>query len=234
MTTYRQLTIWDVLDELSESPATSTLAPMWECLDAELEKLPLEAQLLTAALAFTQIADILKSRAEVLLQDTRDRNSLLGPVVSTDLFAGLVRTTMHLDLDDLIEPQTPQTFKPHGPHQFSSPNQEGDSVAAPVEKANVLAMLDEVTTLEDVRNLASDEDVEKWQSAIANYLINVKDEISLVKLQRVLQMPMVEVWLGLLLGGFTLEQRGDFYHNHNVWVKSSLTSDIFNGIVQHL
>lgn len=224
MTTYRQLTIWDVLDELSESPPTSSLVPMWECLDAELEKLPLEAQLLTAALAFTQIADILKSRAEVLLQDTRDRNSLLGPVVSTDLFSGLVRTTMHLDLDDLIEPQTPQTFKLHGPHQFSSPTELGDSVAAPVEKANVLAMLDEVTTLEDVRNLASDEDVQKWQSAIANYLINVKDEISLVKLQRVLQMPMVEVWLGLLLGGFTLEQRGDFYHNHNVWVKSSETT----------
>ncbi|MCC5653298.1 hypothetical protein LC609_26575 [Nostoc sp. XA013] len=221
MTTYRQLTIWDVLDELSESPTTSTLAPMWECLDAELEKLPLEAQLSTAALAFSQIADILKSRAEVLLQDTRDRNSLLGPIVSTDLFAGLVRTTMHLDLDDLIEPQIPQTFKPHGPHQFSHSTESGDSLAAPVEKANVLAMLDEVTTLEDVRNLASDEDVPKWQSAIANYLINVKDEISLVKLQRALEMPMVEVWLGLLLGGFTLEQRGDFYHNYNVWVKSS-------------
>ncbi|BDI20516.1 hypothetical protein ANSO36C_63180 (plasmid) [Nostoc cf. commune SO-36] len=221
MTTYRQLTIWDVLDELSESPATSTLAPMWECLDAELEKLPLEAQLLTAALAFTQIADILKSRAEVLLQDTRDRNNPKGPIVSTDLFAGLVRTTMHLDLDDLIEPQTPQTFKPHGPHQFSSHTELGDSVAVPVEKANVLAMLDEVTTLEDVRNLASDEDVQKWHSAIANHLINVKDEISLVKLQRVLQMPMVEVWLGLLLGGFTLEQRGDFYNSRNIWVKSS-------------
>ncbi|MBD2249422.1 hypothetical protein [Nostoc sp. FACHB-888] len=231
MTTYHQLTIWDVLDELSESPATSSLVPMWECLDAELENLPLEAQLLTAALAFSQIADILKSRAEVLLQDTRDLNSPKGPIVSTDLFAGLVRTTMHLDLDDLIEPETPQTFKPHGPHQFSHFTEEGDSVAAPVEKANVLAMLDQVTTLEDVRNLASDEDVEKWQSAIANYLINVKDEISLVKLQRVLQMPMVEVWLGLLLGGFTLEQRGDFYHNHNVWVKSSpiMTSNILEG-----
>ncbi|MBD2536725.1 hypothetical protein H6G97_48760 [Nostoc flagelliforme FACHB-838] len=224
MTAYRQLTIWDVLDELSESPTTSTLAPMWECLDAELENLPLEAQLSTAALAFSQIADILKSRAEVLLQDIRDRNSLLGPIISADLFAGLVRTTMHLDLDDLIEPETPQTFKPHGPHQFSHSIEEGDSVVAPVEKANVLAMIDQVTTLEDVRNLASDEDVEKWQSAIANHLINVKDEISLVKLQRVLQMPMVEVWLGLLLGEFTLEQRGDFYHNQNVWVKSSLTS----------
>ncbi|MCC5602494.1 hypothetical protein [Nostoc favosum] len=38
------------------------------------------------------------------------------------------------------------------------------------------------------------------------------------------KMPMVEVWLGLLLVGFTLEQRGNFYHNHNVWVNSSLTS----------
>lgn len=37
-------------------------------------------------------------------------------------------------------------------------------------------------------------------------------------------MPMVEVWLGLLLGGFTLEQRGNFYYNQNVWVKSSETT----------
>ena len=90
MTTYHQLTIWDVLDELSESPPTSSLDAMWDCLDAELENLPLEAQLSTAALAFSQIADILKSRAEVLLQRSRDRlrrgvahrNSLLGPVVA--------------------------------------------------------------------------------------------------------------------------------------------------------
>ncbi len=225
------MTIWDVLDELSESPPTSSLDAVWQCLDTELHDLPIETQLSTAGIAFSQIADILKSRAEMLLQDTRDglrpafgdRNSLLGPVVSTDLFAGLVRTIMHLDLDDLIEPQTPQIFKPHGPHQFSHSTESGDSVAAPVEKANVLAMLDEVTTLEDVRNLASDEDVQKWQSAIAKYLTQVKGEISLTQLQGGLKMPMVEVWLGLLLGGFTLEQRGDFYHNHNVWVKSSET-----------
>ena len=47
---------------------------------------------------------------------------------------------MHLDLDDLIEPETPQTFRPHGSHQFSHFTEEGDSVAAPVEKANVLAI----------------------------------------------------------------------------------------------
>ncbi|WP_375490895.1 hypothetical protein [uncultured Nostoc sp.] len=38
------------------------------------------------------------------------------------------------------------------------------------------------------------------------------------------KMPIVEVWLGLLLGGFTLEQRGNFYQNQNVWVKSSETT----------
>ncbi|MHC5897520.1 hypothetical protein [Nostoc sp.] len=133
---------------------------------------------------------------------------------------------MHLDLDDLIEAAVPQTFKPHGLHQFSHPTESGDSVVELLKKANVLAMIDEVTSLEDVHKLAGDEDVEKWQSAIAKYLTQVKDEISLVKLQRVLQMPLVEVWLGLLLGGFTLEQRGDFYHNENVWVKSSETRPI--------
>ncbi len=94
-------------------------------------------------------------------------------------------------------------------------------------------MLDEVTSLEDAHKLAGDEHIKKWKSAITNYLINVEDEISLVKLQRVLQMPMVEIWLGLLLGGFILEQRGDFYHNQNVWVKSSETMTSNNRIVQH-
>lgn len=217
MTTYRQLTIWDILDEMSEAPATSTLAPVWECLDAELEDLPVEAQLSTAAAAFYQIADILKSRAELLLEDIRAQNDVEGPVISTNIFAGLVRTTMQLDLDDLIEEPAAQTFRPHGPHQFSHPGESYDSVAAPVEKENVLAML-EIQTVEDVHRLAGDEDVDKWQSAIANYLVNVKDEIALTKLQRKLKMPMVEVWLGLLLGGFTLEQRGDFYDSKSVWV----------------
>ncbi len=221
MTVYRQLTIWELLDEVSDSPPTSSLAPVWECLDTELESLPVEAQLTTAAAAFYQIADILKTRAQLLLEDIRADSDTDGPVISTDIFAGLVRTTMHLELDDLIEEPPPQSFRPHGPHQFSNTAQNNDSVAAPVDKANVLTMLEQVTTLEDVRNLASDEDVQKWTAAIAQYLAQVKDEITLTKLQHQLKMPMVEVWLGLLLGGFKLEQRGDFYNSQNIWVIGS-------------
>ncbi|MBW4566208.1 MAG: hypothetical protein KME32_35095 [Mojavia pulchra JT2-VF2] len=224
MAVYRQLTIWDVLDEISEAPPTSTLAVVWECLDTELENLPTELQLSTAAAAFYQIANIIKSRAELLLQDVRAQTDTEGPVVSTDIFAGLVRTTMQLDLDDLIEQPAPQTFRPHGPHQFSHSAHNSDSIAAPVEKQNVLAML-EIQTVEDVHRLAGDEDVQKWQTAIAQYLVNIKGEISLTKLQCRLRMPMVEVWLGLLLGGFPLEQRGDFYNSEDIWVTGDIERD---------
>ncbi|MDZ7963269.1 MAG: hypothetical protein RMY34_36370 [Aulosira sp. DedQUE10] len=228
MTAYRQLTIWDVLDEISEAPPNSSLAPVWDCLDAELQNLSVEAQLKTAAVAFNQIADILKSRALMLLQDVRDRNSPDGPIVSTGIFAGLVRTTMQLDLDDLIESPIPQTFRPHGPHQFSNSALHCDSVVAPVEKAKVLEMLSEVTSVEDVHKLAGDEDVQKWQSAIAHYLLQIQGEISLIKLQGALKMPMIEVWLGLLLGGFTLEQRGDFYSSQSIWVRGNIERDFID------
>ncbi|MBE9210524.1 hypothetical protein IQ244_29285 [Nostoc sp. LEGE 06077] len=217
MTSYRQLTIWDVLDEISVAPPTASLAPVWECLDTQLENLPTEAQLSTAAAAFYQIADILLSRAGLLLEDVKAQNDTEGPVISTDIFAGLVRTTMQLDLDDLIEEPPPQIFRAHGSHHFTYPTTSIDSVAAPVTKENVLAML-EIETVEDVHRLAGDEDVQKWTAEIAKYLAHTKREITLTKLQQGLKMPMVEVWLGLLLGGFTLEQRGDFYENKHIWV----------------
>ncbi|MGB3767590.1 MAG: hypothetical protein WA947_13630 [Phormidesmis sp.] len=40
----------------------------------------------------------------------------------------------------------------------------------------------------------------------------------LVDLQKQLQMPMVEVWIAALLGGFPVEQRGSFYQTQEVWV----------------
>lgn len=43
--------------------------------------------------------------------------------------------------------------------------------------------------------------------------------VSLLKLQQALGMPIVEMWLGLLLGGFELEQRGDFYATaEGIWL----------------
>jgi hypothetical protein len=40
----------------------------------------------------------------------------------------------------------------------------------------------------------------------------------LIDLQTALPLPMVEIWLGLLLGDFKLEQRGEFYNANEIWI----------------
>jgi hypothetical protein len=42
--------------------------------------------------------------------------------------------------------------------------------------------------------------------------------VSLLELQRSVEMPLVQVWLGLLLNEFTIEQRGEFYETEQVWI----------------
>ena len=41
------------------------------------------------------------------------------------------------------------------------------------------------------------------------------------ELQQQLQMPLIELWIAALLGGFSLEQRGEFYETAEVWVGQS-------------
>jgi hypothetical protein len=37
-------------------------------------------------------------------------------------------------------------------------------------------------------------------------------------LQTALSLPIIEIWLGLLLGDFKLEQRGRFYDPNEIWI----------------
>jgi hypothetical protein len=40
----------------------------------------------------------------------------------------------------------------------------------------------------------------------------------LLELQRAVELPLVQVWLALLLNGFEIEQRGEFYETEQVWI----------------
>jgi hypothetical protein len=40
----------------------------------------------------------------------------------------------------------------------------------------------------------------------------------LIDLHSALPLPIVEIWLGLLLGDFKLEQRGGFYDPNEIWI----------------
>jgi hypothetical protein len=43
--------------------------------------------------------------------------------------------------------------------------------------------------------------------------------MSLMQLQARSGMPLVAMWLGVLLGGYGLEQRGEFYQRETIWVE---------------
>jgi tyrosyl-tRNA synthetase len=65
--------------------------------------------------------------------------------------------------------------------------------------------LNEAQMAEQIRDLAHGENVEEWSKAIAQYLRQIHSTIRLPDLQQALEMRIVELWLGLLIGGYFLE-----------------------------
>lgn len=128
---------------------------------------------------------------------------------------------MAVDLSDLMVPAPPRK-----PRTKATGKAEG-SIAAPVDKAAAMALVEQLEAEavaaaeqeQQVWAIAHDEDVTRWAQAISEWLQETPDQtVSFVELYRSLEMPWVEVWLGLLLGNFTLEQHGDFY-NSTIWAK---------------
>ena len=58
--------------------------------------------------------------------------------------------------------------------------------------------------------------ISDWVKALAAKQVDSAQR--LVDLQQQLGMPLIEVWIAALLGGFTMEQRGSFYQTQEVWV----------------
>ena len=143
------------------------------------------------------------------------------PIVERSFFADVVRQTMAVDLSDLMEPaplRQPRTKR------IKPTAIQAGSIVALVDKTTVLALVEQLEIEAEIQKhqvlaIASDEDVTRWTSEIARWLQAVpEDFVSFAQLCHGLQMPWVEVWIGLLLGGFELEQRGEFYQNL-IWVK---------------
>ncbi len=172
--------------------------------------------------ALLQIADLCAARAGLLLTEWEE--AYRDPVVQQGFFTDLVRQTMAVDLGDLMEPIPPR--KPRTKRAKSFETEEG-SIVATVDKAALLAMVDQLESeaaVEEERQqqvlaIAHDENVSQWIEAIDRKLQDAPDaRVSFTELCWGLGMPWVEVWLGLLLGGFELEQRGAFYQAP-IWVK---------------
>lgn len=209
-----ELDLWQQLNQAEAVPVESDLQQLQERLDLVVAQLPLEEKLSTAGTALLQMAEILSRRAEVFLRDWRDTHNDDGPILDWDDEMGMVRQSMVLD-DDLIAEPDPVTRR-------TLPKEECESIVVLKDKASLLEELETELRVEqpdEVLQVLEEEDVLAWVHAISTYLQGTSGMVPLVELKQELQLSLVPIWLGMLLGGFQFEQRGGFY-DQNVWIET--------------
>ena len=201
------------LAEAQTDPESIDLLVLWHELEPFLSDLPCSEQLRLAGTVLSQLAELYWAKATQILDDWEEGHNDQGPVPTDLLLDGIrVRQTRQVDVSDLVR-------QPTRSKRESQPKPQENSVVEPVAKTKVLRMLDHMEEAQQALAVAHDEDITAWQNAIAHYLRQQNaSEVQLLQLQQDLQMPLVKLWLGLLLGEYRLEQRGEFYDSQGVWL----------------
>ena len=208
MTKQMELPLWETLRSAQMIPEQVNFEGLLADVDQSIAQTPESEQLRLAGEAFLRMAEVYAARSEAWMEEWEQASR--DPVVERGFFDDLVRQTMAVDLSELMEPAPPRKRR-----SKRETRQEG-SIVAEVEKAAVLAMVDqmeaEAMRKEEVLAIAHDENVTAWIKAIKDWLQSAATEqMQFVQLCQGLEMPQIEIWLGVLLGGFELESQGEFY-----------------------
>ncbi|PZV10017.1 MAG: hypothetical protein DCF22_17630 [Leptolyngbya sp.] len=196
-----------IKEEDQESEITLDLDPLWQELEVSVQQrdhLPVQALEVAAegisqiVLQFTQFADLAFEELEAVAEH--------GVLLPEDAFDRYVRQTVEIDFEPFIQPLVNLPRKSPERQQVL----EGDSVVGELDRDAVLQALDqqmsqeteltEVEIFNPTLALSHDEDVSACVAEISRWMRQSERPISLVELQQALDMPLVEVWLGLLLG----------------------------------
>jgi hypothetical protein len=218
-----ELPLWETLQAAQRMPEHVNLEELLGQMEQVLAQVSEPERLRLAGDVLLRVAEVIAARSEVLITEWED--AYRDPVVAEGFFADVVRQTMTVDLSELMEPALPRKKR------TPSTRPVDGSIVGTVDKAAVLAMVEQLeaeAVAEEVRvqqvlAIAHDENVSSWIAAIAAWLQGLSsDGVSFVELCSCLDMPWVEVWLGVLLGGFELEQHGEFYQAP-IWIRDQDT-----------
>jgi len=213
--------LWQELNDALTTPQLANWKRLCELLDWVIDQLPADRQLEMAGRAIAQMAEIYVLRFDVLMGSWEEVNTASDevlPVLDLEELEAWVRQSMSVDLDTLIE--QPMSSR-NRERQTVNPT---DSVLGIVPADAILQMVEliEEEQSQMIRQLAGEEDPTRWSAAIAHWLKAhaAEKSVRLVDFYQELEIPLVEVWIGLLLGGFELEQQGQFYELSGIWVCS--------------
>lgn len=144
------------------------------------------------------------------------------PVVDLEGCVDLFVQSLHLDFSDLFEPSQPVSYPENRRTRTNSA--EFGSLVGSVDKSALLRVVDELLSetsaqsedlleseeqlLQQILELTHGENIPKVSAAIVSYLREREAQlpqhkgcsVSLAELPSVLRIPLVEVWLGFLLG----------------------------------
>ncbi len=207
----RQLCLWDLLAEATRVPLDAQLWMLFKDLDEAIAALPIEQQIFVAGEGLARVGEIVGLRAEIHLQEI---NYLLHPeqepVMALDVFDRYVRQSMVVDLEQFCAaPELPEVER--GYVRAVEPMSEEE-----VRAVVVAAIHDE--ELESPFALAHDEDIGGWSARIEDCLVACGGSMGFWSIVEVTGLAPVEVLLGLLLGGLSIDFGADgdtkenFYH----------------------
>ncbi|OIP71583.1 MAG: hypothetical protein AUK48_12270 [Oscillatoriales cyanobacterium CG2_30_44_21] len=213
-----ELDLWDFISTARKTPNDANLPMVFQLLNLTLVDLDMRSQLRVAGEAICQIADLFCDRSNFLFEEIHSRTVNGEPIMANDAFDRYVRQSMVVDLEQFIEPL--QSL----PRKIPEPTKHGNSMVDTIEKEVLIQALEQESLLsceekfEQAISTAHAEDVSAWIEAIAHCVATNFSPIRLMDIQSALPLSMVEIWLGLLLGDFKLEQRGSFYNASEIWI----------------
>ncbi|MFN5302240.1 MAG: hypothetical protein ACK5C9_06240, partial [Pseudanabaena sp.] len=216
-----ELDLWDVISSARQTPEDANLPMVFKLLDLTLVDLDTRAQLRIAGEAVYQITDLFCDRSNFLFEELHSRAVKGEPIMADDAFDRYVRQSIVVDFEQFIEPL--QSL----PRKIPEPTKHGNSMVGAIDKEVLIQALEEESLLsleeefERAISTAHAEDISAWVEVIAQCITDNSYPIRLMDLQKAVQLPIIETWLGLLLGDFNLEQRGEFYDSSGIWITGS-------------
>ncbi len=212
-----ELDLWEVISTARQTPEDANLPMVFRLLDLTLVDLDTRSQLRIAGEAVCQIADLFCDRSSFLFEELLSRTVKGEPIMANDAFDRYVRQSMVVDFDQFIEP-------PSLARKTSEQAKNGNSIVGAIDKEVLIQALEQESLLsfeeelEQSISTAHTENVSAWIEAIAQCIASNFSPMRLIDLQSALPLPIVEIWIGLLLGDFKLEQRGEFYNSREIWI----------------
>jgi len=223
MTNTAELNFKVVLRQALHHPEQVDFNCLFQALEGYLKQKTQHERLSIAGTAFVQLAELYELRAERLLNSWEENHSDTDkePVITDDMLVSFLRQSMSLDIEDILE-------STHYAQRLSAPSgdRQVESVVGAVNKSDLLNVLDDIEIQQQALHIAHDERVSAWAEAIHQWMITHQRSVSLRELAEALRchdstLTLVKIWLGLLCGGYELEQRGEFYEVEGIWISLS-------------